>query len=103
MQLSGVGLDSKTPGMAFHVKFPGAFLNCHSPTQPQHELEHDLIMGRKQPTHPPTTTKELLRHFQASNEADFRYANIFLLNKENYEDKNWGHLTLMAVLTMVRS
>ena len=22
---------------------------CHSPTQPQHELEHDLIMGRKPP------------------------------------------------------
>ena len=26
--------------------------NCHSPTQPQHELELDLIMGRK----PPPTT-----------------------------------------------
>ena len=31
------------------------FLNyCHSPTQPQHELELDLIMGRK-----PSTTPDL--------------------------------------------
>ena len=37
---------------------------CHSPTQPQHELVPDLIMGRKKttPPHPP----ELLRHFQAT-------------------------------------
>jgi hypothetical protein len=33
---------------------------CHSPTQPQLELEPDLIMGRKPPT------QELLRHFQAT-------------------------------------
>jgi hypothetical protein len=26
---------------------------CHSPTQPQSELEHDLIMGRKPPHHTP--------------------------------------------------
>ena len=26
--------------------------NCHSPTQPQLELELDLIMGRKPPPHP---------------------------------------------------
>jgi hypothetical protein len=35
---------------------------CHSPTQPQLELELDLIMGKN----PPTTPPELLRHFQAS-------------------------------------
>ena len=35
--------------------------NCHSLTQPQHELELDLIMGRN-----PPTTQELLRHFQAT-------------------------------------
>jgi hypothetical protein len=29
-------------------------INCHSPTQPQLELEFDLIMGRKPPTHHPT-------------------------------------------------
>ena len=34
---------------------------CHSPTQPQLELELDLIMGRKPPppTHPPGTFKAL--------------------------------------------
>jgi hypothetical protein len=26
--------------------------NCHSPTQPQLELELDIIMGRKPPLHP---------------------------------------------------
>ena len=31
--------------------------NCHSPTQPQHELELDLIMGRL--THPPGTLRPL--------------------------------------------
>ena len=44
-----------------------AYSNCHSPTQPQHELELDLIMGRNPPpttTHPPT--QELLRQFQAT-------------------------------------
>ena len=41
---------------------------CHSPTQPQLELELDLIMGRKPPHHPPhhPPTQELLRHFQAT-------------------------------------
>ena len=33
-----------------------ATFNCHSPTQPQLELELDLIMGRKPPPHP---TQEL--------------------------------------------
>ena len=33
-------------------------INCHSPTQPQHELELDLIMGRKPP--PPTQELSLL-------------------------------------------
>ena len=48
---------------------------CHSPTQPQHELELDFIMGRNPPpTHPP---QELLRHFQATQEADFRYTTLF--------------------------
>ena len=32
--------------------------NCHSPTQPQHELELDLIMGRN-PPHPTGTIKAL--------------------------------------------
>ena len=36
--------------------------NCHSPTQPQHELEPDLIMGMNPP--PPPTHQEVLRHFQ---------------------------------------
>ena len=36
---------------------------CHSPTQPQLELELDLIMGRKPPPH---HHQELLRHFQAT-------------------------------------
>ena len=35
-----------------------------SPTQPQHDLELDLIMGRN-PTHPPQP-QELVRHFQAT-------------------------------------
>jgi hypothetical protein len=35
--------------------------NCHSPTQPQHELELDLIMGRNPPpTTPPTGTFKAL-------------------------------------------
>jgi hypothetical protein len=29
-------------------------INCHSPTQPQLELELDLIMGRNPPHHPTT-------------------------------------------------
>ena len=32
---------------------------CHSPTQPQLELELDLIMGRKPPPPPPGTFKAL--------------------------------------------
>ena len=39
---------------------------CQSPTQPQHELELDLIM-------------ELLRHFQATNE-NGRQTHFFLKN-----------------------
>jgi hypothetical protein len=35
------------------------FRYCHSPTQPQLELELDLIMGRKPPTTPPGTFKAL--------------------------------------------
>ena len=35
------------PGM--QVDSPTHFLYCHSPTQPQHELELDLIMGRNPP------------------------------------------------------
>jgi hypothetical protein len=35
-------------------------MNCHSPIQPQLELELDLIMGRKPPTtHTPETFKAL--------------------------------------------
>jgi hypothetical protein len=34
----------------------GEGTNCHSPTQPQHELELDLIMGRN-PTRKTTSTK----------------------------------------------
>ena len=37
---------------------------CHSPTQPQLELEWDFKMGRKPPTTPPH--HKLLRHFQAT-------------------------------------
>ena len=33
----------------------GHVTNCHSPTQPQHELVLDLIMGRNPPTPPPHT------------------------------------------------
>ena len=39
--------------------------NCHSPTQPQLELELNLIMGRNPPP-PHPTTQELLRHFQTT-------------------------------------
>ena len=42
------------------------FKFCHSPTQPQHELEVDLIMGRKPPTPTNPPHQELLRHFQAT-------------------------------------
>ena len=35
-------------------------LNCHSPTQPQLELELDLVMGRKPPPHPTTGTFKAL-------------------------------------------
>ena len=48
----------------------------HRPTQPQHELELDLIMGRNPPTNPPHP-QELLMHFQATYEADFRYTTLF--------------------------
>ena len=34
---------------------PKLTLNCHSPTQPKHELELDLIMGSN-PPHTTTTT-----------------------------------------------
>jgi hypothetical protein len=33
-------------------RMDGCLNNCHSPTQPQLELEPDLIMGRKPPLHP---------------------------------------------------
>jgi hypothetical protein len=39
--------------------------NCHSPTQPQLELELDLIMGRKPPTHQPTPLTTPLGTFKA--------------------------------------
>ena len=34
-------------------------IRCHSPTQPQHELELNLIMGSQDPTHHPGTFEEL--------------------------------------------
>ena len=44
------------PGYVCHVWYYSVSGgNCHSPTQPQHELELDLIMGRKPPTPPHPT------------------------------------------------
>jgi hypothetical protein len=44
-----------------HKYQPNTSCYCHSPTQPQLELELDLIMGRKPPNHPtpPGTLKAL--------------------------------------------
>jgi hypothetical protein len=36
------------------------FAFCNSPTQPQHEMELDIIMGRNSPTPPPTGTFKAL-------------------------------------------
>ena len=57
---------------------------CHSPTQPQHELELDLIMGRN------PTPQELLRHFQATQEADFLVCNLILTQLERRPPKKNG-------------
>ena len=35
----------------------------------------------------PTTPQKLLRHFQAMQEADFRYATLFWPNYMKYEEK----------------
>jgi hypothetical protein len=58
-------LMSNVREAAFPLYSTGLVNNCHSPTQPQLELELDLIMGRNPlPTHP--THQELLRHFQTT-------------------------------------
>ena len=46
---TGIGLVLSNPGKD----------SCHSPIQPQHELELDLVMGRNPPPHPTATFKAL--------------------------------------------
>jgi hypothetical protein len=55
----------------FFIRLPIFFIIltssfCHIPTQPQLELELDLIMGRNPPHPNPPTHQERLRHFQAT-------------------------------------
>ena len=45
--------DEFKDNKALNYQGKGEGTNCHSPTQPQHELELDLIMGRNPPPPPP--------------------------------------------------
>ena len=53
--------------------------NCHSPTSTRKRSWCDLIM-QWNPLPPHPTLHKLLRHFQATQEADFRYATLFWPN-----------------------
>ena len=58
---------------------------CHSQTQPQHELELDLIMGRNPPPTPPGTFRALPGNLGSW----FSVCNIILTQLERRPKKKW--------------
>ena len=74
---------------AYHLLFSGCFTCCHSPTQHQHELELDLILGRNPPTTPPN------RNFNGTSrqprKLNFGIQPYFNPTWRNMKKKkNWG-------------
>ena len=63
---------------------------CHNPTQPQHELELDLIMGRKPPTHHHHTGT--FKALPGNLGSWFSVCNLILTQVEEIwrRRKNWG-------------
>ena len=59
---------------------------CHSPTQPQLELELDLIMGRKPPPTPPRSVDV------SANGAVYREFYFFTVNSANFENSQRQNL-----------
>jgi hypothetical protein len=55
-------------------------VNCHSPTQPQHELELGLIIGRK--PHTPHTTSNFL--------GTSRQPRKLIFGMKHKEEEKWG-------------
>ena len=60
---------------------------CHSPTQPQHELELDLIMGRN-PT--PATTTGTSKALPGNLGSQFSVCNLSLTQLERQPQKPNG-------------
>ena len=71
------------------------YCNCHSPTQPQHELELDLIMGRKPP---PSTHTGTFNALPGNLGSWFSVYNLILITARWNMKKNLGFHNFLLFL-----